>query len=159
MEDYNQLVNELGRLQKDRAAEVKELVYLRWSNACLRHELTRNQKQPEHNQGSCQSELDFEPKGEAREHESESTVLEPPDEPCLGVSHVSSKRPKILERLRRWVDGSEKIRPHSSDGEEHDIKCFGRHSVSHMAEEHHVHKNNALAVIMNSQVLHHSNSM
>ncbi|KAL6336708.1 hypothetical protein AAG906_036022 [Vitis piasezkii] len=150
-EDYNQLVNELERLHKDRAAEVKELVYLRWSNACLRHELMRNQKQPEQNQESSQSELDFEPKGEtgehASEHELEGTVLEPPSEPCLGVSsgsHISSKRPKILQKLRRWVDGSEKIKPTSEEGEEHEIKCFGKHCVLHKAEEHHVHKNNAL---------------
>ena len=155
MEDYNQFVKELERLHEERAAEVKELVYLRWSNACLRHELMRNHKQPEQNQNqnqnSSQSELDFESKGETREHE-----LEAWGEAGLSVSsggHVSSKRPKILERLRRWVDGSEKLRPRSSEGEEHEIKCFGRHSVSHKAEESthtHVHnKSNALAVIMN----------
>ncbi|XP_022888957.1 protein CHUP1, chloroplastic [Olea europaea var. sylvestris] len=41
LENYNQLANEVEQLQKDRAAETRELIYLRWCNACLRHELTR----------------------------------------------------------------------------------------------------------------------
>lgn len=47
IKDYTGLEKELENLKKDRAAEIKELIYLRWSNACLRHELMRNQAQLE----------------------------------------------------------------------------------------------------------------
>ncbi|KAM3217664.1 protein CHUP1, chloroplastic [Capsicum annuum] len=46
MEDHKELVNELEQLQKEKASEDKELIYLKWCNACLRHELMRrNQEQ------------------------------------------------------------------------------------------------------------------
>lgn len=48
------LEKEIEQLQKDRAAELKELVYLQWSNACLRHELMRNQAQEEAGSGEEQ---------------------------------------------------------------------------------------------------------
>lgn len=131
MADYSRLQNELERLQKDRESELKELVYLRWCNACFRHELTKNQKPSEQNQERSQS--------------TEELELETPGESCSGVNHGS--RPKILERLRRWADRGEKIRSASEEEDEHEtIKCFGRHSVSHKAEEHHVLKNNALSI-------------
>ncbi|KAI3727290.1 hypothetical protein L1987_67103 [Smallanthus sonchifolius] len=40
------LSKENERLQADRCAEVEELVYLRWINACLRHELRNYQPRP-----------------------------------------------------------------------------------------------------------------
>ena len=43
IEDYNQLANEYEQVQKERAAEHKELIYLRWCNECLRYELKRYQ--------------------------------------------------------------------------------------------------------------------
>jgi hypothetical protein len=49
MEAYNKLVNELEKLQKDRAAEVTEVIFLRWMNACLRHELMKNREQQQQN--------------------------------------------------------------------------------------------------------------
>ena len=50
MENYSELVNELKQLQKDRAAEVGELIFLTWINACLRHQLMRNHEEEEEQQ-------------------------------------------------------------------------------------------------------------
>ncbi|KAK6914810.1 hypothetical protein RJ641_019927 [Dillenia turbinata] len=44
-EENENLTNEIERLQTDRCADVEELVYLRWINACLRYEL-RNFQPP-----------------------------------------------------------------------------------------------------------------
>ena len=41
MKDYEKFLKELEQLQKDRAYEAKEMTYLKWSNACLTHELVR----------------------------------------------------------------------------------------------------------------------
>ena len=40
------LVKEIEQLQADRCSDVEELVYLRWINACLRHELRHYQPPP-----------------------------------------------------------------------------------------------------------------
>ncbi|KAJ1390935.1 hypothetical protein SESBI_37037 [Sesbania bispinosa] len=40
------LVKEIEQLQADRCSDVEELVYLRWINACLRHELRNYQPPP-----------------------------------------------------------------------------------------------------------------
>lgn len=42
----DELVNEIGQIQIDRCADVEELVYLRWVNACLRYELRNYQPPP-----------------------------------------------------------------------------------------------------------------
>jgi hypothetical protein len=135
-EAYNQLVNDLEKFQKDRAAEVKELIFLRWSNACLRHELMKNHDKTNHS-GSC-----FEgcqETGNSRlEHELDGSLLEQ-NEPCFVVEsseHACSRRGKLLQRLRRWVESSEKARGKPDEKTRHESKCFGRHSSSDTAEEH-----------------------
>ncbi|KAK9290471.1 hypothetical protein L1049_008641 [Liquidambar formosana] len=136
MEDYNKLSNELEQIQNDRAAEVKELVYLRWSNACLRHQLTRSRDQQEQNQERKNHlELDIDGSGEnvdyGLDHELDGLVLEH-GESCLGITTTSQacpKRLKLLQKFRRWVEGK------LDEKQKHEIKCFGRHSVSHGAEE------------------------
>ncbi|CAN6457206.1 unnamed protein product [Victoria cruziana] len=45
-ETNKKLVEEMERLQMDRCADVEELVYLRWINACLRYELRNFQAPP-----------------------------------------------------------------------------------------------------------------
>ncbi|CAA7408806.1 unnamed protein product [Spirodela intermedia] len=42
----DELVNEIGQIQIDRCADIEELVYLRWVNACLRYELRNYQPSP-----------------------------------------------------------------------------------------------------------------
>lgn len=45
-EENDKLTKEVERLQVDRCADVEELVYLRWVNACLRYELRNYQPPP-----------------------------------------------------------------------------------------------------------------
>ncbi|KAK2655012.1 hypothetical protein Ddye_008064 [Dipteronia dyeriana] len=149
VEQYNSSKMEgYEQLQKDRAAEVKELIYLRWTNECLRHELMRNQAEKEQNQEEKDIvDFAFEGVGEIGEcgieNHLDGLALEH-DEPCsLNVENETtcSKKQKLLKKLRRWVDGSEKMKSCKfGEKEKHEIKCFGRHSVSDEAEEeHHIH--------------------
>ncbi|XP_042940197.1 protein CHUP1, chloroplastic isoform X1 [Carya illinoinensis] len=99
LETYNQLVNELERLQKDREAEIKEVIFLRWSNACLRHQLYKK-SHPESRFEGCQ-EI--------------GSLLEHNEPACCVVEsshdeHAASKRGKLFQRIRRWVEGSEKAK-------------------------------------------------
>ncbi|KAK7337159.1 hypothetical protein VNO77_17720 [Canavalia gladiata] len=132
-QDYKQLLNELEQVKKERTDEAKELIYLRWTNACLRHDLMRNHEQQQ-NQEKNHIELEFgrsdeiihydsehELHNSLLEHHSDHSFDEHPNAHDHGES-ASSKRTKLLERLKRWVEGSEKGRV--------------RHSVSKGAEEH-----------------------
>lgn len=114
LEDCNQLIIELEQLQRERAAEVKELIYLRWCNACLRHELTRrrNQEQEE------KQELDFEGSEEIGSERELEGFISSSDlgDSRLGCGH--SKSPRLIDKFKKWVEGSEK--------EKHEVvKCFG----------------------------------
>lgn len=138
MEDYRQLLSECEQLQKDRAAEVKELIYLRWTNACLKHELMRNQAQQEQNQEKNRI-VEFVGGGGIGDYGIEQRldglVMEHV-EPCYNAAN-GSKRSKLLKKIKRWVDGSEKMKCKFDDNEKHEIKCFGRHAVCYEAEEEH----------------------
>lgn len=143
MEEYNQLLNELDQIQKERAAEVKELTFLRWSNACLRHEVMRLHETEDQNQDN-NSEPSLVLKGveEIGEYSSEQELdnmeYEHKDS-CLAIvnggNRVCSKRQKLLRKLKRWVEGSEKLKGKCVD-ERHDSKSPARHSVSHGGDEH-----------------------
>lgn len=128
---YNQLVNELEQLQKDRADEVKELIFLRWSNACLRHELYKK------NHSESLSERFQEIRNySSLEHETESDgpLLEH-KEPCFvaeSSEQAYSKRGKLIQRLRRWVEGGEKVKRKLDEKIRHEI----RRSASDGAREH-----------------------
>lgn len=137
MEDYNRLVSELEKLQKDRAAETTELIYLRWSNACLRHELMRSHRQ---------QQLQIEDKKRYLELELEEPCREIADcdqeqqheEPCLGVAGSSktfSKRKKLLKKLKKWVEGGEIMASNMDEKGKREINCCGKSSVSE-GEDH-----------------------
>ncbi|KAB2630994.1 protein CHUP1 [Pyrus ussuriensis x Pyrus communis] len=120
IKDYTSLEKELENLKKDCAAEIKELIYLRWSNACLRHELIRNQAQLEQQAQEKDNKLEIKFEGGAEIGNYEQ---------CFG--NMSSdqehpKRKKLFRRLKRWKERHGQV------------KCFGRHSVSNYAEEHHI---------------------
>lgn len=144
MEDYNRLVNELEQLHKDRAAETTELIYLRWSNACLRHELMRSHG---HQQ---QLQLQIEDKKNYLELELVGREIADCDleqqqqheKPCLGVASSSktySKRKRLLKKLKKWVEGGDEgMQSNMDEKGKHEINCFGRHSVSEGAEEDHL---------------------
>ncbi|XP_039126277.1 protein CHUP1, chloroplastic-like [Dioscorea cayenensis subsp. rotundata] len=68
MEDVNQLrevneklMNDIDQLKTDRCADVEQLVYLRWVNACLRYEL-RNFQPPPGKSSSKRFKQELEPK-------------------------------------------------------------------------------------------------
>ncbi|KAI9394480.1 hypothetical protein POPTR_005G098400v4 [Populus trichocarpa] len=144
MEAYNRLVNELEQLHKDRAAETTELIYLRWSNACLRHELMRSHG---HQQ---QLQLQIEDKKNYLELELVGREIADCDleqqqqheKPCLGVASSSktySKRKRLLKKLKKWVEGGDEgMQSNMDEKGKHEINCFGRHSVSEGAEEDHL---------------------
>lgn len=130
-EDYKQLLEELEQQKKERAGEVKELIDLRWRNACLRHELIRlhEQQRQQQNEEGDRIELEFEGGGGGIIHyDSEQELEESPvehhdDMPCFGAAPSDgSKRRKLLRRLKRWVEGSEKT------------KEKDRHSVTYEAQ-------------------------
>ncbi|KAG6773729.1 hypothetical protein POTOM_021046 [Populus tomentosa] len=142
MEDYNRLVNELEQLHKDRAAETTELIYLRWSNACLRHELMRSHGQQQ------QLQLQIEDKKNYLELElvgreiADCYLEQQHEEPCLGVASSSKtypKRKRLLKKLKKWVEGGDEgMQSNMDEKGKHEINCFGRHSVSEGAEEDHL---------------------
>ncbi|GKV10192.1 hypothetical protein SLEP1_g21597 [Rubroshorea leprosula] len=134
IEDYNQLADEYEQLQRAREAEVSELIYLRWSNACLKHELMRYHAQKECEQEEKNNpEPEFEGSGEIGDfgmgQHLDGLVLEQQG----GL--VCSRKKKLLQKFKRWVEGSEKMKPKMEEKENHETKCFGRHSVSDEMEE------------------------
>ncbi|WVZ07173.1 hypothetical protein V8G54_020519 [Vigna mungo] len=113
-EEYKQVVDELEQMKKERADEAKELIYLRWTNACLRHDLMRPHEQQQ-DQDKIHSGLEFGRNDVVIHYDSEHELHSDPsfDEHRSGHDHSdsgSSKRTKLLERLKRWVEGSEKAR-------------------------------------------------
>lgn len=140
MEDYKKLANEVEQLQQDKAAEVKEQIYLRWSNACLRRELIKNNHQ-NHNENHL--ELDFEGHLEIETNGSKQDlddcmILEHNNENCFGFANTEqtcSKRSKLLKKLRRWVEGNHKGKEKLEEKESNEVKCFKTQSVSDESEE------------------------
>ncbi|XP_038686179.1 protein CHUP1, chloroplastic [Tripterygium wilfordii] len=135
VEDYNQLLNEFEKLQKERAAEMEDLIYLRWSNACLKHQLMMNQEQ----QKQIDLTLEFqegEDHGYCGEEQQFDVSVVRHGEPSSSVAidnKACPKRRKLLQKLKRWVlEGSDdkKLKLEKQEG-----KCFGRFSVSDEPEE------------------------
>ncbi|XP_061337719.1 protein CHUP1, chloroplastic-like [Gastrolobium bilobum] len=140
-EDYDKLLNELEHVKKERAAEVEELIHLRRTNACLRHELMSHQEQQQ-DQYSDHIELEFE--GSRRvmhydsEHELHYSFMGHQNVPCFGSADrdgAGSKRKNLLKRLKRWVEGSEKVRVKSEEKKCDEIRCLDMHSVSYGSME------------------------
>ncbi|XP_019155073.1 PREDICTED: protein CHUP1, chloroplastic [Ipomoea nil] len=135
MDDYKELVHELEKLHESKAAEEKELVYLRWCNACLRHELTRTNQEDENqsevnNNGEDSGEIaDFASDNELRS----SSVGQ--HESCLGFpigghSHDHSKRKKLVQKFKKW---SEKMKHKLDEKEKHHTNSSANHSYSSTA--------------------------
>ncbi|KAK4396437.1 protein CHUP1, chloroplastic [Sesamum angolense] len=133
IESYNQLACELERLQRDEAAEVEELIYLRWCNACLRHELMRRNQEQERMEDDRQMEnnlggiVEIEDLGS--DNEVSRSIVGHGDSyfGFMNRNHAHSRRRKLLAKFKRWVEGSEK--------EKHGNKCFRRRSASDGVEE------------------------
>lgn len=132
-EDYNQLLNELEQVKKEHASEVQELIYLRRINDCLRQELMRHH-----------IEVEFEGSGEIVkydwEHELHCCFVEHNNVSCIGSASAHGdpafpKRRKLLKRLKKWVEGSDRGRVKPEGKNSHEIKCFDGHFVSYGSEK------------------------
>ncbi|ESQ52291.1 hypothetical protein EUTSA_v10017640mg, partial [Eutrema salsugineum] len=119
VEDYRRVLEEYEDLKKEFANGVKELINLRWSNACLRHQVMRN--------GTNYGELAFSPNRSLQELEMEDQA----DALALTVAdehheednhdgdeennhhhhHETSRRKRLMKKLKRWVEGNEKGKP------------------------------------------------
>ncbi|WZY92228.1 hypothetical protein YC2023_064557 [Brassica napus] len=131
-EDYKRVLEECEDLKKDVANGVKEVINLRWSNACLRHKIMTNGTNYEEETFSpnrnLQEYLEMEEQAEAlaltvvadHEHHEENNHHDDHHE-----HHTeTSRRKRLMKKLKRWVEGNEKGR--STKLEE---RCFGRHSL------------------------------
>ncbi|KAK4740517.1 hypothetical protein SAY87_032364 [Trapa incisa] len=118
MEDLKQQLKVLENFQKEHAADEKELVYLRLSNACLKHEMMRNLVTSPGNYHNLEmtksleltksesSEVDLaEEEDKSQDHDSGDEAHSPKMK--TSANHFS-KRKKLLHKLRRWVDGTGK---------------------------------------------------
>ncbi|GJT04283.1 protein CHUP1, chloroplastic [Tanacetum coccineum] len=138
IENYNRVVNELESLQKDRAAELKELIYLRWCHACLRHELARRnelEKERKSNEEKTNRELALELRvnetpEECIGHELDNHSVEHNDEPFFGADQQHRKRRWLARKFKKWVEGK--------DHKHHETRCFGSHSVVDESEDRHL---------------------
>lgn len=127
LEDYTRVVEEYEELKKDYANGVKEVINLRWSNACLRHEVMRN--------GANFGEIMFSPNGNLQEMGLEndqaddalalmSVAYEKHEDCHNNHHHESSRRKRLMKKLKKWVEGNEKGKSKAED------RCFGRHSLT-----------------------------
>lgn len=93
--------------------EVEELMQLRWSNACLTHELARRNENTRIEDFGLDNELDRGNVGEGDSYCGSKTQ-----------NRANSRRRKLITKFKRWMEGDEKTE------EKHKSKCFPRHSVS-----------------------------
>lgn len=97
MEDFNKVVKELEKIRKEQAEEAKEIAFLKWSNACMRHELMRqHEQQREEHVKNKSPQLVLELGLEITSYDSESEHM--------GSEHKGSRRQRLLQRLRRLVE-------------------------------------------------------
>ncbi|KAK9723948.1 hypothetical protein RND81_05G036300 [Saponaria officinalis] len=125
-EKHDQTLNELEQLQKDLETQANEITYLKWSNACLRHELMRCHEQQENNKDDTENRL---VQFELQDHENGN------NENIINCNNSGiSKRRRFIKKIKKWVDGG-----HTDEKEKNEIKCFGKHSAPDEAQDMFVH--------------------
>ena len=140
MEDHEKVLKELEQLQKDGADEAKEMAYLKWSNACLRHELQRCHEQANREASGHVSEPEREsgePRINGEMQDCNCSLSGYEDGHCLAggsrnsiaTGHVHSRRRRLIQRFRRWVEGGK-----NEEKEKSEIRCFGTHSALQEAD-------------------------
>ncbi|KAK7277460.1 hypothetical protein RJT34_22473 [Clitoria ternatea] len=105
------------QVKKEHENGVEELIHLRRSNVCLRQELMRIYEQQK-DQDKDHVEIEFEGNGRVMQCDSEhdelhDSLLEQHNVSCIGAAHserACSKRRKLLKRIKKWVEGNEKVR-------------------------------------------------
>ncbi|CDP15324.1 unnamed protein product [Coffea canephora] len=127
MVDYGRVAANPEQLEKEHAAAIKELIYLRWCNACLRHELLRkNLEQEDLQQRKDHRELNF---GEISnfgwENEHDHSSWDHGDSclnlPATGHAHPRSTQQKFIDKFRRWVEGSDKTKQKIEEKKKHNV--------------------------------------
>lgn len=158
--EYEELLTELEQVQNDKAADIDELIYLRWINACLRYNLMRNQEQQEsekHELGQ-QSAAEFSGNEETNNgedgYESENLEgTEPEHTTFMDVEttrRTSKRKPMLFGKLRRWVKGKESQKKKMEKKSQE--KSSGRFSASEMASEDLGRRNSCSALKPRSSV-------
>ncbi|KAL2896779.1 Protein CHUP1 chloroplastic [Bienertia sinuspersici] len=146
-EDHDKVVKELEQLQKGREAEVNELTYLRWSNACLRQELSRchelkDKEELDQNQLTNNGfELhDHDHDVGVDQHSELDTFCEFNYNTTLSAHHPTrGRRRRFIEKVKKWVEGGKVM--DDKDKDNHEVKsCFGKNNhVSKESEDLFVH--------------------
>ncbi|KAF7848552.1 hypothetical protein BT93_L1855 [Corymbia citriodora subsp. variegata] len=141
-EDCSRLLKEIEQLRTERAAEEKELIHLRWSNACLRHELMKSPHVDEQNMAKGHSsELALTVSTNLEDYDCEDGLKRSNSanggySSYAGTSnHVHSKKAKILRKLKKWVEGNDKTNAKEAEKAKHEVGCLVRHSIADDAEE------------------------
>ncbi|XP_010516889.1 PREDICTED: protein CHUP1, chloroplastic-like [Camelina sativa] len=131
VESYRRLLEEYEELKKAYAIGVKEVINLRWSNACLRHDVVRN--------GTNYGENMFSPP-----HRNLQELMENQGDDAQALTtadvhheevhnqhhhHEASRRKRLMKKLKKWVEGNEKGKSKTEE------RCFGRHSLTVEPEE------------------------
>ncbi|KAL9228080.1 hypothetical protein vseg_003696 [Gypsophila vaccaria] len=116
-EEYDKILKELEQVRKDQETQANEITYLKWSNACLRHELVRSHEQQQHNNDDIQNH-----------HENENNYN------LSNNNNNTSKRRRFIKKIKKWVDGG-----HIDEKEKKEIKCFGKHYVPEETNDIFVH--------------------
>ncbi|CAN1275851.1 Protein CHUP1, chloroplastic [Linum perenne] len=124
VEDYKRLAKELDEALTNQAAETTELTYLRWTNACLRHELMRSYQL----QQQLRSEFHDEDEEKEQGQHNTSEPSSPDDH------HHHSRRKKLMHKLKKWVEDHQNNHFHhlkKNKEASNTNKCIGWMPVHH----------------------------
>ncbi|CAM8896947.1 unnamed protein product [Rhodiola kirilowii] len=125
-----ELAKEIEQLQADRCADVEELVYLRWINACLRHELRNFQAQPGQTVARDLSKT-LSPKSEAK---AKQLILEyASTEGMVGDKGIDFDSEWSSSHASLMAD-CEPEHEHEHENEDDDSNSANRHHHSHKAK-------------------------
>ncbi|KMT06428.1 hypothetical protein BVRB_7g161020 [Beta vulgaris subsp. vulgaris] len=120
-EEHEKVLKELEQLQKDREVEANELAYLKWSNACLRHELLRFHEQNK-GENEHEFELDDQQHIETENCNCNDTTFSATHD---GTNMINpSRRRRFIQKVKKWVEGGK-----MDEKEKDEVNCFGKASV------------------------------
>ncbi|XP_065856594.1 protein CHUP1, chloroplastic [Euphorbia lathyris] len=144
-EEYNEVVKELEQLREERATEITEFIYLKWNNACLKHELMRNHEQEDQIEGKRDHlELEMNGNGEKEcfgaatrssddqmvSYQSQTEQSDKLSENRSNHDHGNSRRKKFLHKIKKWVEGNENVKVRNEEKEKEDHAIQARKSCS-----------------------------
>ncbi|EOA27244.1 hypothetical protein CARUB_v10023363mg [Capsella rubella] len=131
VKNYRRVLEEYEALKKDYANGVKEVINLRWSNACLRHEVIRSGMNYGENVFSPNQNLQELGMDDQADNAQALTVANNhhEDDQINHHHHETSRRKRLMKKLKKLVEGNDKGK---SKAEE---RCFGRHSLTVATEE------------------------